>query len=88
MPVVVWKMHHPCFLDFFYPPDADDGFRLAGGLFYLGVSGDIAAGPHGGFFVSLPTDIHHSSNAVRASRTGRHKKQDGTNRSEVDVKVK
>jgi hypothetical protein len=39
-------------------------------------------------FVWLPTDIHHNSNAVRASRSGRHKTQDGTNRSGFDVKVK
>ena len=32
--------------------------------------------------------IHHSSNAVRASSNGRHKKQYGTNHSGFDVKVK
>jgi len=88
MPAAVLKMHHPCFFDFFDSNHADDGFRLGSGLFYLWESGDIAAGPHGGFFVSRPTDIHHSNNAVRASSNGRHKKQDGTNRSEFDVKVK
>jgi len=81
-------MHHPSFFDFLGSKHADDGFQLRGGLFYLWLSGDIVAGPRGGFFVSLPTGRHHSSNAVRASRTGRHKKQDGTNRSGVDVKVK
>jgi hypothetical protein len=88
MPVAVWKMHHPCFLDFFDSTHADDGFRLHDGLFYLGVSGDIAAEPRGGFCASLPTDIDHSSNVVRASSNGRHKKQAGTNRSGFDVKVK
>jgi len=81
-------MHHPCFFDFFGSSHVDDGFRLRGGLFYLWVSGGIAAGPHGGFFASLPTGIAHSSNAVLASRTGRHKKQAGTNRNGFDVKVK
>ena len=81
-------MHHPCFFDFFYSNHADDGFRLGDELFYLWVSGGIAAGPRGGFFVSLPADIHHSSNAVRASSNGRHKKQDDTTHSGFDVKVK
>jgi len=87
MPVAVLKMHHPCFFDFFDSIHADDGFRLRGELFYLLVFADIVSGPRGGFFVSPLTDNNHSSNAVLASRTGRHKKQDGTNRSEVDVKV-
>jgi len=81
-------MHHPCFLYFFDSKHAGDGFQLHGGLFYLWLSDGIAAGPRGGFFASLPTGIHHSSNAVRASRSGRHKKQAGTNRSGFDVKVK
>ena len=88
MAVAVLKMHHPCFLDFFGSDHTDDGFRLRGGLFYLWGSGGIAAEPRGGFFVPLPTGIHHSSNAVRASSNGRHKKQAGTNRSGFDVKVK
>ena len=88
MPAAVLKMHHPCFFDFFYSNHADDGFPLGDELFSLLLSGGIVAGPRGGFFVSLPTDIHHSSNAVRASSNGRHKKQAGTNRSGFDVKVK
>ena len=88
MTAAVLKMHHPCFFDFFYSNHADDGFRLHGGLFYLWLSGGIAAGPRGGFFVSLPTGIHHSSNAVHASSNSRHKKQNDTNRSGFDVKVK
>jgi hypothetical protein len=81
-------MHHPCFFDFLGLEHADDGFQIRGGLFYLWVSGDIAAEPRGGFFASLPNGINHSSIAVRASRTGRHKKQTRTNRSGFDVKVK
>ena len=81
-------MHHPFFFDYFYSIHADDGFRLGDEHFYLWDSGGIAAGPRGGFFVWLPTGINHSSNTVRASSTGRHKKQDGTNRSGFDVGVK
>jgi len=88
MAIAVLKMHHPCFLDFFGSDHTDDGFRLRGGLFYLWGSGGIAAEPRGGFFASLPIDINHSSNAVRASSSGRHKKQAGTNHSGFDVKVK
>ena len=88
MPAAVLKMHHPCFFDFFYSEHADDGFRLHGGLFYLWWSDGIAAEPRGDFFASLPTGRHHRSNAARASSSGRHKKQAGTNRSGFDVKVK
>jgi len=81
-------MHHPCFFDFFYLSHVGGGFRLHSGLFCLWVSDGIAAEHRGDFFASLPSDIHHSSNAVRASSNGRHKKQAGTNRSGFDVKVK
>jgi hypothetical protein len=88
MPAAVLKMHHPCFFDFFGSNHAGDGFPLRGGLFYLWESGGIAAEPRGGFFASLPIDINHSSIAVRANSSGRHKKQAGTNHSGFDVKVK
>jgi hypothetical protein len=81
-------MHHPCFFDFFGSNHADDGFRLGDGLFSLLLSGGIAAEPRGVFFVSLPSDIHSSSNAALASKIDRGKKLDDTNHSGFDVKVK
>jgi hypothetical protein len=84
----VLKLHHPCFLYFFCAADTGGGFRLGSGLFCPWAFGDIVFGLRSAVFVWPLSDILHSSNAVRASRTGRHKKQAGTNHSGFDVKVK
>ena len=88
MPVAVWKMHHPCFFDFFYLSHADGDFRLHSDSFSLWGSADIVFGLRGAVFVWLPGGNDHCSNDVLSSIADRDKKSDDTNHSEFDVKVK
>ena len=88
MPVVVWKMHHPCFLDFFCLSHVDVDFRLHSDSFYLWGFADIVFAAYNASFAVLPGGNDHCSNAVLSNRTGRQKKLDDTNHIEFDVKVK
>ena len=88
MPVVVWKMHHPCFLDFFCLGHVDVDFRLHSDSFFLWGFADIVFAAYNASFAVLPGGNDHCSNAVLSNRTGRQKKLDDTNHIEFDVKVK
>ena len=91
MPVVVWKMHHPCFFgffDFFCLSHVDGDFRLHSDSFYLWEFADIVFAAYNASFVVLPVGTDHCSNAVLSSKADTDKKLDDTNHSEFDVKVK
>ncbi len=88
MPVVVWKMHHPCFLDFFCLSHVDVDFRLHSDSFYLWGFADTVFAAYNASFAVLPGGNDHCSNAVLSNRTGRRKKLDDTNHIEFDVRVK
>ncbi len=74
MPVAVWKMHHPCFFDFFYLSHVDDGFQIHSEPFCLWGSADIVFGPHNGSFVARPVGNDHCSNAVPSSKADTDRK--------------
>jgi len=91
MPVVVWKMHHPCFLgffDFFYLSHVDGDFRLHSDSFYLWGFADIVVAAYNACFVVPPGGNDHCSNAVLSNKTDTDKKLNDTNHIEFDVKVK
>ncbi|MFO7971164.1 MAG: hypothetical protein R6U40_05365 [Desulfobacterales bacterium] len=64
MRVVLWKMDHPCFFDFFRSGHAGGDFRLRCGLFYLYRFGDTVFALHSDFFVSRLTGMHRCSKLV------------------------
>ena len=64
MRVVLWKMDHPCFFDFFRSGHTGGDFRLRGGLFYLCRFGDTVFALRSDFFVSRQSGTGRCSKLV------------------------
>ena len=88
MQVELWKMHHPCFFDFFYSNHADDGFQLHGGLFFLFRSCDIASGPLDEFLAFPKDSIYHNSKPAPSNNCGKYRKLIYTTGTESQLDAK